>query len=704
MPAARGTVRFGIFEVDLAAGELRRSGTRVKLQEQPFQVLAALLERPGEIVSKEELQGRIWKEDTFVDFDRSLATAVNKVRQALGDSASNSRFVETVPRRGYRFLAEVSDTSSRTQGSTRAALIWGTGCLAAVAVVAFLMGRADTESNLQPLSITPLPVTSSPGFEYHPAISSDGARVAYSRDPNISTTANLYVQMIGSDDEPIQLTDSPPQDFSPAWSPDGDYLAFVRFSPERSEIIRIRSIGGPETALGTVSIPDGFLAQMLSFRYLDWSADGKSLAVSQHGGPDSPALFLLEIETGERTPLPLPEVEFVRNPAYSPDGRSLAYAGFQRLDEADIWVQELAGARKPRRVTSQEKFINGLDWTADGTELVFSRGGLWRVGIAGDKPPTMQLGGLLGDSPSIAADSNRLVYGLRDYDSNIWSVPGPVVRQGAGRIAPSRIVSSTRGDDSAALSPDGSRVVFVSNRTGINELWGADTDGSQAKRVLAASGLSPGSPSWSPDGKFIAFDGNEPGEAKDIYLMRADGRRAQRLTTSLDAHDIRPAWSRDGEWIFFASFHERGTGEAAIWKWPVGGGEATKVTDDAGFGFYESTDASLYFHDKIDANGEIWRLPPGGGVRERILSGVESKNWSAFASGICFVKEDDGGTRGLWFYEFETRNTTRFGEVPKDKEVYGSPGLSVSADGERIVLSIVDGKLQGDIMMLDGFR
>ncbi len=479
---------------------------------------------------------------------------------------------------------------------------------------------------------------------------------------------------------------------------------FVRFSPERSEIIRIRSIGGPETTLGTVSIPDGFLAQMLLFRYLDWSADGKSLAVSQHGGPDSPALFLLEIETGERTPLPLPEVEFVRNPAYSPDGRSLAYAGFQHLFAADIWVQELAVAGKPRRVTSQEKFINGLDWTADGTELVFSRGGLWRVGIAGDKPPTMQLGGLLGDSPSIAANSNRLVYGLRDYDSNIWSVPGPVVRDGPGRIAPSRIVSSTRGDDSAALSPDGRQIVFVSNRTGISELWSADADGSKTKRMLAASGLSPGSPSWSPDGKFIAFDGNEPGEPKDIYVMRADGGQAHNLTTSLDSHDIRPAWSRDGRWIYFASFHERGTGEAAIWKRAVGGDEPIQVADDAGFGFYESADGSLCFHDKIDANGEIWRLPSGGGVRERILSGVESKNWSAFASGICFVKEAGSGARGLWFYEFETRNATRFGEVPEDKEVYGSPGLSVSADGEKIVLSIVAAKLQGDIMMLDGFR
>jgi DNA-binding winged helix-turn-helix (wHTH) protein len=99
--------RFGIFEVDLAAGELRKNGARVKLQDQPFQVLVALLEKPAESVTREELRQRIWPADTFVDFDHSLNTAVNKVREALGDSAANPRYIETLARRGYRFIAPV---------------------------------------------------------------------------------------------------------------------------------------------------------------------------------------------------------------------------------------------------------------------------------------------------------------------------------------------------------------------------------------------------------------------------------------------------------------------------------------------------------------------------------------------------------------------------------------------------------------------
>src|SRR6516165_4326438 len=101
-------LHFGTFEVDAHAGELRKQGKRVKLQDQPLQVLEVLLHRPGEVVTREEVRSQIWPQDTFVDFDNSLNTAINKLREALGDSADNPRFIETLPRRGYRFLAPVS--------------------------------------------------------------------------------------------------------------------------------------------------------------------------------------------------------------------------------------------------------------------------------------------------------------------------------------------------------------------------------------------------------------------------------------------------------------------------------------------------------------------------------------------------------------------------------------------------------------------
>lgn len=109
MPAPQNNrlARFGVFELDLSAGELRKNGAKLRLQGQPFQVLALLLERPGEVVTRQDLQQKLWPSDTFVDFDHSLNTAINKVREALGDSASSPRYVETLARRGYRFIAPV---------------------------------------------------------------------------------------------------------------------------------------------------------------------------------------------------------------------------------------------------------------------------------------------------------------------------------------------------------------------------------------------------------------------------------------------------------------------------------------------------------------------------------------------------------------------------------------------------------------------
>src|SRR5580692_737147 len=114
---SRGILRFGVFEVDLRSGELRKQGVRIKLQDQPFQVLRLLLQRSGELVTRDELRSQIWPADTFIDFDNSLNAAINKLREALGDSADSPRFIETLPRRGYRFIAPVSRADGTARGT-----------------------------------------------------------------------------------------------------------------------------------------------------------------------------------------------------------------------------------------------------------------------------------------------------------------------------------------------------------------------------------------------------------------------------------------------------------------------------------------------------------------------------------------------------------------------------------------------------------
>ena len=116
-PQQMARYKFGLYEADVSSGELFREGRKLRVQEQPFQVLVALLERPGEVVTREDLQQRLWPSDTYVDFDHSLNTAINKLRDALGDGAANPRFIETLPRRGYRFIAPVQLASSQATAS-----------------------------------------------------------------------------------------------------------------------------------------------------------------------------------------------------------------------------------------------------------------------------------------------------------------------------------------------------------------------------------------------------------------------------------------------------------------------------------------------------------------------------------------------------------------------------------------------------------
>src|ERR1700758_438654 len=109
---SRRAVKFGAFEADFAAGELRKNGAKIRLQDQPFQVLALLLENPGQVVTREELRQKLWSADTFVDFDNGLNTCINKIREALGDTTEKPRFVETLPRRGYRFIGALPAVAS----------------------------------------------------------------------------------------------------------------------------------------------------------------------------------------------------------------------------------------------------------------------------------------------------------------------------------------------------------------------------------------------------------------------------------------------------------------------------------------------------------------------------------------------------------------------------------------------------------------
>ena len=243
--------RFGVFEVDTRREELRRSGIPVKMREQSFRILVYLLEHPGEIVTREELRRVLWPSDTFVDFDHSLNTAVMKLREALGDSTGAPLYIETIPKRGYRFIApvEIAETSEKCLDAAKspfpqqegsfppaptaqqkhrqlAAMVSAFVVLLTAASILFFIfsprrraGDASRSSWVQ--------ITHFPDGATSPALSPDGHMLAFIRGPETFVTpGQIYVKML-PDGEPVQLTNDDPPKMAPAFSPDGSRIAYT---------------------------------------------------------------------------------------------------------------------------------------------------------------------------------------------------------------------------------------------------------------------------------------------------------------------------------------------------------------------------------------------------------------------------------------------------------------------------------------------
>jgi len=258
-PKVQRLIRFGLFEFDLAAGDLRKQGRKIQLQDQPFHVLERLLNRPGEVITREELQQALWPADTFVEFDQGLNTAIKKIRVALGDSAENPRFVETIPRKGYRFIAPVQGYAAPSVVAPRTGRrrLWPTATVSAIVVIGGCVLWFRMNQRREPAPV-PVPLTSYPGSEILPSFSPDGNQVAFawntSENPPIHSNFDIYLKLIDGS-EAVRLTHDPADDLSPAWSPDGRYIAFLRtLSADRMGVFLIPAIGGRERKLAEVDL------------------------------------------------------------------------------------------------------------------------------------------------------------------------------------------------------------------------------------------------------------------------------------------------------------------------------------------------------------------------------------------------------------------------------------------------------------------
>jgi len=576
---AASKFRFGLFEAEVDSGELRKSGLRIRLQAQPFRVLICLLERPGEVVTREEIQQRLWGNDTIVDFDHSLGTAVNKLREALGDSAENPRFIETLARRGYRFIAPVTvvgevreensgehhasaagdmPASAPSESTTafvpvttgqkpKHTALWVVTLVAAAALLlagGFAIGLHQRPAYPTPPLITQVTFSGrvSPGdplFESFPGTATDGSRIYF---PQIENGRSVLAQALIADGETSTLS-LPDELAAPSLgdiSPDGSRLLLrnhLATAPEQALWI-VSTIGGTARRIPGILAHDA--TWMLDGQHILY-ATGDELYVARDNGSES------------RKFATVPGRAFWLR--WSPDGRRLRFTLLNsETHTSTLW--EIAGNGSGAHMllgdwTSDAPAECCGSWTDDGRYYVFqsARGGtsnIWAIpehaGLLGGpgKPIPITNGPLDYQAPILERGGRRTFFIGLTSQSELLSYDS------AGKI----FVPYTSGLSNARrveFSRDGAWVAWIRQDDG--SLWRSRRDGA-SRLQLTGRPMQAFMMHWSPNGQKLVMMGRQPGKPWKIYTMDADGGHLEEVLDE-QRSEADPDWSLDGKMLVF---------------------------------------------------------------------------------------------------------------------------------------------------------
>ncbi len=556
------TFRFGPYVVELRAGELRKNGAKIRLQEKPLRVLAALAEQQGQIVTREELKTRLWPDETFVDFETGLNTAVSKLRDALSDNAEKPRYIETIPRRGYRFVAtvELADGNGgispevstvpeevpsqdqftpRTDASVAVSTVLPHRSREAfwlrAAVLAVFLAMIFTVWWLTPLpeprvlSIYAVTNTGKQDFWVRPA--SDGVRVFY-----IQRAGDHYDTMQASVNGGDAQKMIAPFRNTLIWdvSPDGSHYLITSFEHrgEPAPLWSWPATGSPPVKLG----------ELVSGSAV-WSPDGKMIAF--HAGHD---LMVANADgTGKRILATFREgPDF---PAWSPDGTRIRLTLNDPENEGQsIWEIRADGSGL-RRVDVGWKNPTSIccgAWTPDGRYFIFAetndgyprlwarreKGSWWRRSPRG---PFLLVSEATGsDSPLVGPDGKHLYFYRRETQLDMHRM----------NVATGNFSAFLPGVRPVmfSLSRDGEWIAYVDLNTG--SLCRSRISG-QDLSVLPLSGMKVGFPRWSPDGRELVLNGRPSGKPPSAYVLPAEGGRFEPVASGVNGISD-PDWGPDG--------------------------------------------------------------------------------------------------------------------------------------------------------------
>jgi DNA-binding winged helix-turn-helix (wHTH) protein/Tol biopolymer transport system component len=568
-PTNPKVVRFGIFELDLDARELRKSGVKIKLHEQPFQILAMLLERPGSLVTREELQKKLWPGDTFVDFDLSLNSAIKKLRQALNDDSENPRYVETLYRRGYRFIGPVNGSTTSTSDqmelvpspastapsgpvlaqtahppsiARRRSVIYGAAVLLLILAGAIVYGLVPS----QPPRVLGFTQITHDGL-FKTQVFSDGER--------------LYLMEMQGDHFVINQVSVAGGETSSVPTPFPNVLIHG-MTPNGSSLIVSSFQGtGGSSETWSLPLPSGPPRRMSDFdaNSVTWSPDGSQAMFSKGldifaAKSDLSEPRKVATAAGHVSGLPFsPDGEaggYVSGLQFSPDGRKLRFnLGESANSSSSIWemARDGSGLRPllPGWNTVPQECCG--TWTPDGRYFVFEsfrdgRNSLWALAEKsswfGGAPKPVQLtnGPLDFQFPVVSQDGKRIFA--------VGSQPRCELVHFDGKSGFEPYLNGGSIRD-VAFSPDGKWMAYVTVPEG--QLWRSRVDGSE-RLQLTPDGMDGGLPRWSRDGKQIVFMGTNFQTDWMAYLIDSDGTGLRELIPGAKA-GYDPGWSADGKSI-----------------------------------------------------------------------------------------------------------------------------------------------------------
>jgi Tol biopolymer transport system component/DNA-binding winged helix-turn-helix (wHTH) protein len=499
-------IRFGVFEADLEGGELRKQGLKIRLQEQPFQVLAMLLERSGQIVTRDELQKKLWTADTFVDFDRGLNKAINRLREALEDSAENPRFIETVPKRGYRFIAPVDQEQTGADAEPhppakapmREKVAWGLALalLAASILLAMAYFRSSPPAT-QMLRSSLLPPANTSFQPYNFAISPDGTRLAFVAVDREGRSMLWVRSLSATGAQQINGTDGATYPF---WSPDNRRIGF--FAQRKLKTVDIAS--------GEVRV----LCDVASGHGGAWNRDGVIVFSPSVAGP------LYRVDASGGTPVlatPTPRQGSGQEhclPSFLPDGKHFLYNVLHSVNADSLG--------------------NGI-----------------YIGTLGSTDARLLSSALAGN---VAFSSGRLLH-VRDRSlvAQPFDVQNLQLSGSFASIAEQELDSDPTFSLSGFTVSENGVLVFQSTADSSTRLLWFDRSG---KELGPLSEGAYKDPSFSPDGRLLAVSSDDARNGR--YCIRVhDLARGVTARLTDGGNESYPTWSRDGKQITYTSYDDK---------------------------------------------------------------------------------------------------------------------------------------------------